>query len=115
MKGSILESPFKLLPSLCSSRTSSTGLYKYHAITIHLDSPNLDLEPRAWVADDKELYLQKGSVLIFGLSTARAVEKLQGGMTVLQNAWDTVLHGKNPEFLLTPWSNLWILGVCFIF
>lgn len=88
----------------------------YHKVlaTSHQDSPNLDAKPRDCVVDDKDMHLQRGGVCIFGLSTARAVEKLQGDMTVLYNAWDTVLHGKNPEFLPTPWPNLWILGVCFV-
>lgn len=57
----------------------------YHKVLAasHLDSPNLDLEPRAFVVDDKDVHLQREGVCIFGLSTARAVEKLQGGMTVL--------------------------------
>lgn len=47
----------------------------------HLDSPNLDLEPRACVVDNKGVHFQRGGVRIFGLSTARAAEKLQGGTT----------------------------------
>lgn len=34
-------------------------------------------------------------------------------MTILWNAKVMVLHGKNPEFLPTPWPNLWNFVVCF--
>lgn len=33
------------------------------------------------MVNNKDVHLQRGGVCIFGLSTARAVEKLQGGTT----------------------------------
>jgi len=57
----------------------------YHKVltAAHLGSPNLDLEPRTCAFDDEGVHLQNGGVFIFGLPTARAVGKQQGGMTVL--------------------------------